>query len=71
MVDQRTRLYQLIEERLDGTLADYVARSRAASMSWRAMAADLRGRTGLQVSNEILRQWFAHRIEVTVEVKVA
>ena len=68
MATTPTRLYQMIENRLDGTLADYVARNRAASMSWRAMAADLRERTGVEVSNEVLRLWFAHRLEVEVRV---
>lgn len=64
-----TRLHSLIERDLGEPLAGYVATSRAAGMSWRAMADDLHGRTGIQVSAEVLRQWFAHRIQV--EVKVA
>lgn len=60
-------LYLLIEERLGGPLADYVA-SHKARMSWRAMAADLTAKAGVDVSYEALRGWFADRI--TVEVKV-
>lgn len=62
-----SRLYRLIEERLDGTLADYVAATRP-TRSWRWMATDLYERTGVEVSWESLRQWFADRIEVTVKV---
>jgi len=67
MAQTPTRLYRIIEDRLDGTLAEYVARNRA-SMSWRVMAADLEEQTGVEVSHEILRQWFAHRLQVEVRV---
>ena len=63
-----TRLYRLIEDRLEGTLADYVAASRAQALSWRAMAEDIQERTGICVSHEILRLWFAHRLRVQVKV---
>jgi hypothetical protein len=64
-----SQLYDLIEERLrDETLAEYVARNYAA-MGWRAMARDLHRRTGISISYNTLRAWFADRI--TVEVKVA
>jgi hypothetical protein len=63
-----TPLYRLLEEKLGGSLADYVARKRTAGMSWRAMASDLSATTGVEVSNEALRLWFSHRIQVRVEV---
>ena len=66
---QPTPLYRLVEAGLDGgSLDEYVARNRA-SMSWRAMAADLTERTGEYVTYETLRSWFADRIETTVTVK--
>jgi hypothetical protein len=67
----RSQLYRLIDERLHGGLVDYVAEQRNAMKSWRWMAADLHERTGITVSYQTLRAWFGHRIEVTVEVKVA
>jgi hypothetical protein len=66
-MSQPSVLYQLVETRLDGTLVEYVAEHRA-SMSWRAMAADLSERTGVQVTYETLRGWFADRIQTTVVV---
>lgn len=64
-----SQLYDLIEERLqDETLAQYVAANYAA-MGWRGMERDLRERTGISISYNTLRAWFADRI--TVEVKVA
>jgi hypothetical protein len=58
----------MIEARLDGTLADFVA-ARKASHSWTAMAEEITAITQIEVSDETLRRWFADRI--TVEVKVA
>lgn len=60
-------LYRMIEARLDGTLAEFVA-SRRASQSWTAMATEIVETTKIEVSDETLRRWFADRI--TVEVKV-
>lgn len=61
----RSALYQLIEERLEGTLAEYVA-ARRAKTSWRSMAADLTERAGVRINHETLRMWFADRIQITV-----
>lgn len=61
-------LYRMIEARLDGTLAEFVA-SRRASQSWAAMANEITSTTEIEVSDETLRRWFADRI--TVEVRVA
>lgn len=62
---QPTPLYRLVEDRLDGSLAEYVAQRRATT-SWRTMAADLTAQTGVHVTYETLRGWFAHRIRTTV-----
>lgn len=62
------KLYRMIEKRLDGTLADWIAQRRA-DYSWAAMAAELTAATEIEVSRETLRRWFADR--VSVEVKVA
>jgi hypothetical protein len=63
-----SQLYDLIEERLDGqTLAEYVAENYA-ELGWRAMARDLHQRTGIQISYNTLRAWFADRIHVEVRV---
>ncbi len=71
-VSQPTPTYQLIEERLgqlpartavgDGTLAAYVrSRRPEPPASWRQIAAELRELTGVNVSHESLRAWFADR----------
>lgn len=53
-----SRTYQLIEERLDGTLADYVRERRPAQATWRQLAAEIEEKTGVNVSYETLRSWF-------------
>lgn len=58
-VSQPTPTYRLIEERLDGTLADFVRRRRPRQLSWRELAAEIEETTGIKVSNESLRTWFA------------
>lgn len=68
---QPTALYQLIEARLDGSFADYVAAGLTARKSWRTIAAEIERETGCTVSFETLRNWFADRIEVTTTVRVA
>lgn len=67
-VTQPSQLYRLIEERLDGTLAEFVA-ERWPQKGWRKIAADVYEATGISVSYGALRAWFADRI--TVEVKVS
>lgn len=52
-----SRLYRLVEERLDGTLADLVA-ARRPTTSWRDIASDIATTTGIEVSYETLRLWF-------------
>jgi len=66
-MSQPSVLYQLLEARLDGTLAEYVAEHRA-STSWRTMAANLTECTGVPINAETLRLWFADRIQTTVVI---
>lgn len=63
-----TLMYQLIEARLDGTLADFIA-ARRPHTSWRDIATQITLTTGVPVTHETLRSWFADRI--TVEVRVS
>lgn len=56
-----SRTYQLIEARLDGTLADYIRDRRPPQATWRQLAADIEEKTGVDVSYETLRSWFADR----------
>jgi hypothetical protein len=65
---QPTRLYRLIEGRLDGTLAEYVA-ARRPGTSWQELADRIHRVTGVEVSDEALRLWFADRLEVTTTVR--
>lgn len=61
-MSQPSPTYQLIEERLDGTLADFVRRRRPEPpASWRQIAAEIKDLTGVDVSHESLRAWFAER----------
>lgn len=60
-------LYRLIEERLDGTLADLIA-ARRPHTGWRDIAAEIHTLTGVEVSWETLRTWFVDRIHVEVTV---
>lgn len=65
-------LYALIETKLDGTLAEFVAgfvREQGMGFSWSALAAELAQRTGHPVSDETLRRWFADRIRIEVVVE--
>lgn len=57
----------MVEKRLDGTLADFVA-ARRATKSWTAIAAEISEATDILVSDETVRRWFADRI--TIEIKV-
>jgi hypothetical protein len=70
-VTSHSTLYQLIESRLPGTLADYIATGLSAGKSWRTLADDVERDTDCRVTFETLRRWFANRIEVTTTVRVA
>jgi len=63
---RQSQLYRLIEERLDGTLAEFVENRLNADASWRGMAAEITEATGIEISGEGLRRWFAGRVRVTV-----
>jgi hypothetical protein len=67
-MEEPSRLYRLLEERLDGTLVEYVA-SRRPATSWRDLAEEISSTTGIEVSHEALRVWFADRIEVRAYVR--
>lgn len=58
-MSQPSPLYQLIEARLGGTLPDLVAARRPPRKSWREVADEIQERTGIQISDETLRIWFA------------
>ena len=66
-MSQRSVLYQLVEARIDGSLAEWIA-DRRATDSWRTMAAELSGLTGLAINHETLRLWFADRIQTKVVI---
>lgn len=64
-----TSLQSLIEERLIGvSLAEFVATRYAARRSWDDMADELSDLTGVPVSRESLRRWYAARLRVEVRV---
>lgn len=58
----------LLERKLggDGKLAEFVA-ERRATKSWTAIAQELSAQTGMRVSDETLRCWFASRVRVVIE----
>jgi hypothetical protein len=56
-MNERPVLYQLIEAKLDVSLADFVG-SRRPQWSWRQLAAEVTVKTGVAVSHEALRTWF-------------
>lgn len=69
-MNEPSQRYMLIEKRLTGTLAEFVA-ARRATTSWAAMAAELTKLTGYEVSDETLRRWFAGRIQITISEPAA
>jgi hypothetical protein len=60
---QPTTLYQLVEFRLGESLAEWIDERRRPDVrppvSWRVLATELSHRTGVRVSYETLRDWFA------------
>jgi hypothetical protein len=62
MTRKPSRLYRLIEERLDGTLVEFVDERRRPDVrppaSWGAIAAELAEKTGIEISRPGLRKWF-------------
>ncbi len=66
---QPSALYQLVESKLDGTLADWVAANKG-SVGWKPLASKLSAEVGVTVSAETLRLWFADRIQTRTTVVV-
>jgi hypothetical protein len=62
MVRNPSRLYRLIEERLDCSLAEFVDARRRPDIrppaSWGAIADELTVKTGIEISRVGLRKWF-------------
>jgi len=56
---RQTTAYQLLQVRLGRDLAEWVAAKRKDGESWRAIASDATAITGLPVSHETFRAWFA------------
>ena len=67
--EQASRLQQLVELRLGGSLESFVV-ARLAEKGWRAVAVDVERATGVTVSHQTLRNWFASRVEVSTTVRV-
>jgi hypothetical protein len=58
MATTSTPMRELIEGRLDGPLADFVAAHRSSGTAWRRIAMEVWRTTGVDVSSETLRTWF-------------
>jgi hypothetical protein len=56
---RQTTTYQLIQVRMGRDLAQWVEAQREDGKSWRAIAADAAAVTGVPVSHETFRAWFA------------
>jgi hypothetical protein len=58
---QQTHMQMLLQEKLGSgrPLAQYVRIRQAEGLGWRRIADDIRRDTGLTVSHEALRTWFA------------
>ena len=54
-----THLRALITHKVGGDLTAYVNDRRCMQHSWRKVAANIRRDTGIVVSHETLRAWFA------------
>lgn len=57
-----THLQQLLEAKLGRDLGQYVRIRQAEGLGWRRIADDLKRDTGLSVSHEALRSWFAEDV---------
>lgn len=58
-MDHITPKRELLQLRLGRDLGAYVAAARAEGRDWRTIATDLSAVTGVAVSHESLRVWFA------------
>ena len=59
MPDLTSHTAQLIDLKMSGTLAHTVASGRRGGLSWRRLSLEIRDRTGIDVTHETLRGWFA------------
>lgn len=55
----RTPLQELLDERAPGGLDEFVAKRRNGDLSWQRIAYDLLLTTGIAVTDETLRNWYA------------
>lgn len=62
---QRTRTFQLVEERLGRDLADHVRTLRDDGASWVTVCHELADETGVRLTPETIRVWFAADETVT------
>jgi len=53
----------LIEDRIGGDLAAYVAELREDGASWNVIAARIARRTDVKVTDQTLRNWFGDELE--------
>lgn len=58
---RKTATEQLIEHKLGRSLATYVAARQLEGFGWRRIAQQVQKDTGVIVSHESLRSWFADR----------
>lgn len=56
---RQTIKQQLVEMKLGRDLSQYVRIRQAEGLGWRRIADDLKRDTGILVSHEALRSWFA------------
>jgi hypothetical protein len=65
---ERSHLYQLIEAKLAPvTFEEFMAERRPQS-SWQAIATEITQKTGVALTKEVLRRWFAGRISYDVKI---
>lgn len=59
---RQTPLAQLVEHKLGRSLTKYVKARQVEGFGWRRIAEDVRRETGVTVSHETLRAWFAPEV---------
>jgi hypothetical protein len=62
---RQTPLAQLAEHKLGRSLAKYVEARQTEGFGWRRIASELHKETGVLVSHESLRTWFAEQSKRT------
>ena len=63
---RQTPLSQLLAVRLGADLREHVVGQRATGADWRTIATELTATTGVDVSHETLRSWFADELGTAV-----